>query len=121
MHRARYLWITCAPMAWLVVAVFSAAIEKIFSEHPRIGFLAQANQLADMLAKGGLTAEKTAELETLIFNARLDAAVCGIFLVLVSTILIDSIRLWIGVLRGTRDAKVLESPFVLSRLRAEEI
>ena len=57
----------------------------------------------------------------LIFNARLDAAICAIFVVLVSTILLDSIRLWIGILRGTRSARVEESPFVLTQLRAEEV
>jgi carbon starvation protein len=47
--------------------------------------------------------------------------ICGIFLVLVTTILLDSIRLWIGILRGTRERTVREAPFVLSRLRPEEI
>jgi hypothetical protein len=28
---------------------------------------------------------------------------------------------WIGILRGAGDATVRESPFVLSRLRAEEL
>jgi hypothetical protein len=56
-----------------------------------------------------------------MFNARLDAAVCGILLVLVATILADSVRVWAGILAGTRDAHVHESPFVLSQLRAEEL
>jgi carbon starvation protein len=57
----------------------------------------------------------------LIFNARLDAAICGILLVLVATILVDSLRLWAGILRGTRPAEISEAPFVLSQLRAEEL
>ena len=40
---------------------------------------------------------------------------------LVTLILIDSIRIWAGVLRGTKEAKVNESPFVLTQLRPEEI
>jgi hypothetical protein len=35
---------------------------------------------------------------------------------MVAVILIDSIRVWIGVLRGTRSAKLNETPFVQSRL-----
>ena len=58
---------------------------------------------------------------TLIFNARLDAVVCGVFLVLVMAILVDSMRVWIGILRGTHEAHVCEAPFVLSQLRAEEL
>ena len=54
-------------------------------------------------------------------DARLDAALCGLFLLLVTTIVADSIRVWIAILRGTREAHVRETPFVLSRLRAEEL
>ncbi len=121
MHRARYMCITCLPLAWLVVVTFTGGWQKIFSSQPRIGFLAQAAELNSRLAGGGLTAAQTAEMKALIFNAQLDAAVCGIFLVLVTVILLDSIRVWVNILRATGEAKLAESPFVLSRLRAEEL
>ena len=57
----------------------------------------------------------------MIFNARLDAVLCGIFIVLVTLILIDSIRIWIGVLRGTAEARVSETPFVPTQLQPGEI
>jgi len=113
MHRARFLWITSIPLVWLVVVTYTAAWQKIFSPSPALGFLAQAEKL-----ERGL---QTPETQALIFNARLDAVVCGIFLVLVTTILIDSIRVWYGILRGTREATVVEAPFVLSTLNAEEL
>ena len=94
------------PLVWLVTVTFSAAWEKIFSPLPRIGFLAQADQL------------KTGQVA---FNARLDAVVCGLFLVLVAIVLADSLRLWYGLLRGTRDSSVVEAPFVPTRLSTEEI
>jgi carbon starvation protein len=119
MHGAKYLWVTCAPLAWLVTVTFTAAWQKIFSPIPAIGFLAQADRLEASLRAG--TAVDPAAIQTLIFNARLDAALCGVFLVLVATILLDSVRVWIGILRGTRDARVCEAPFVLSQLRAEEL
>jgi len=31
------------------------------------------------------------------------------------------VRIWTGILRGTREAQVVEAPFVMSRLSAEEI
>jgi hypothetical protein len=49
-----------------------------------------------------------------------DGAVTGIFLVLVATILIDSIRVWIGILGGTKQAKTTETPYVRTCL-AEEL
>jgi carbon starvation protein len=119
MHRLKYIWITCAPLAWVVTTTFTAAWQKIFSARPAIGFLAQAAQLETAL-RGG-TAADAAATRALIFNARLDAVVCGVLLLLVGAILIDSMRVWIGILRGVGDATVRESPFVLSRLRAEEL
>ena len=115
MHGPKFMWITCAPLAWLVLVTFSAGWQKIFSPLPRVGFLAQANQLA---ASSSAVSGQTAAL---IFNARLDAAVCGAFMILVSVVLVDSLRLWYGIIRGTREALVIESPFVLSRLEAKEI
>ena len=66
-------------------------------------------------------AAQIAVTRTQIFNNRLDAVLCGIFVVLVTLILVDSIRTWIGVLRGTSDARVNEAPFVATQLRPEEI
>ena len=87
-----------APLAWLVIVTFTAAWQKIFSPLPRVGFLAQVS----VLQQGPLLPQ----VETLIFNNRLDAAVCG--------------TLWYGILRGIENRRVIESPFVLSRLRMEE-
>jgi carbon starvation protein len=120
MHRARYMWVTCLPLSWLVIVTFSASYEKIFSPLPRIGFLAQASQLDALLQAGSIAASRIAETQTLIFNARLDAAITALFVVMVATILIDSVRIWAGILRGTRSARVVEAPFVLSRLSPEE-
>jgi carbon starvation protein len=113
MHGPRFMWITCAPLVWLITVTFTAATQKIFSPTPSIGFLAQAEKLA--------AGPQTAVTPTLIFNARLDAAICGILLILVTTILLDSLRIWIGIIRGTRSSQVAEAPFVLSQLRAEEL
>ncbi|MFB3828331.1 MAG: carbon starvation CstA family protein [Bryobacteraceae bacterium] len=113
MHGKRYMWITCLPLAWLVIVCYTAAYQKIFSPLPALGFLAQA----EALARGPQTAQTAA----LIFNARLDAVVCGVFVVLVTTILIDSIRVWAGILRGVREPHLTEAPFVMTQLRAEEL
>jgi carbon starvation protein len=115
MHGARHMWITCAPLAWLVVVTFSAGWQKIFSPLPRVGFLAQADQLAASAAAA------QHDTQTLIFNARLDAVVCGTFMVLVAIVLIDSLRLWYGLLRGTEPVRIMESPFVMSQLEADEV
>jgi carbon starvation protein len=119
MHGAKFMWITCAPLAWLLSATFTAGWQKIFSPVPAIGFLAQANQLEELLRASKVA--NPAATQTLIFNCRLDAVVCGVFLVLVTIILVDSIRIWAGILSGSRTSEVCEAPFVLSALRAEEL
>ena len=113
MHGPKYMWITCVPLVWLATATFTASYQKIFSPLPALGFLAQARQL-----ELGPQSPATREL---IFNARLDAVVCGLLALLVAVILVDSVRVWYGLVRGTRDARIFEAPFVPSRLQPEEI
>jgi len=116
MHGPKYIWITCAPLLWLVGATFTAGWQKIFAPEPALGFLAHARQLEQ-----AMRAHPSSTTAALIFNDRLDAVVTGIFLILVATILIDSLRTWAGILRGTREARVYEAPFVASELQPEEV
>jgi carbon starvation protein len=105
MHRAKYMWITCLPLAWLVVVCYAAAFTKIFSPLPRVGFLAQARLLESQIDAGQVTAAGLAAVKAQIFNNRLDAVICGIFVVLVTVILVDSIRVWIRHLGTPPDAQ----------------
>jgi carbon starvation protein len=113
MHGARFMWITCVPLVWLVTVTFTAAWQKIFSPLPSLGFLAQADKLA--------AGPQTPATQTLIFNAHLDAVICGMLMLLVAIVLADSVRVWVGILRGTREAEIREAPFVLSQLQVEEL
>jgi len=113
MHRLKYAWITLLPLTWLVIVTYTAAWQKIFSPLPRVGFLAQAAALE--------AGKQTAATAQLVFNNKLDAAVCGLFLVLVTTIVLDSVRLWVGILRGSEPHVNNEAPFVQTQLAAEEL
>ena len=119
MHRLRHAWITVAPLCWLFAVTFTAGWQKIFSPDPRLGFLSQAAALENAIGAGKIAATRIAETHTVIFNQRLDAAVCGIFLLLVSIILIDSVRVWFGILSGSSTVVTSESPFVSSQLEME--
>lgn len=121
MHRMKYMWITCVPLAWLMTVTYTAALQKIFSDLPRIGFLAQARVLQANLDAGKVAAEKVAATQTMILNAQIDAAICVVFLILVTIVVVDSIRGWIGILRGERDATVSETPFVATALQPGEV
>ena len=118
-HGVKYIWITVAPLVWLVATTFTAAWQKIFSPLPGIGFLAQAEKM-EAAVRSGATANSAA-MQALIFNARLDAVICGLLIVLVAVILIDSLRIWAGILLGSGERQVHEAPFVPSRLQVEEL
>ena len=113
MHRAKYAAVTLVPLAWLVAVTFTASWHKMFDPNPRVGFLAQARVLA--AAPGPMTSA-TARV---IFNNRLDAAVTGILVVMVTLVLVESARQWRGILSGAREARIKESPFVRTRLAEE--
>jgi len=112
LHRTRYAAVTLIPLMWLVAVTFTASWHKVFDPNPGIGFLAQARALA--------SAPATAATARLIFNNRLDAAVTTVLIVMVSMVLIESVRKWIGVLTGREEARVKESPFVMTRLAEEQ-
>jgi len=112
MHRAKYAAVTLVPLAWLVAVTFTASWYKMFDANPRVGFLAQARALAAGPATGA-----TARL---IFNNRLDAVVTGVLVVMVTLVLVESLRQWWGILSGAREARVKEAPFVRTRLVEEQ-
>jgi carbon starvation protein len=111
MGRARYMWTTLAPLAWLIAVTFSAALAKIFSPNPLIGLLAHARAIA--------AGPATADLARRVFNDRLDAVVCGLLIVLVSVIVVESATVWTNVITGRRLATVVETPFVASKMPEE--
>jgi len=113
MHRMKYALVTLIPLAWLVATTFTASWQKIFDPNPRIGFFSQASALA-----AGPATSATARL---IFNNRLDAAVTAILVVMVTLVLFESARQWIGILTGKEEARVKEAPFVMTRLAEERI
>ncbi len=120
MHGPKYVWLTVAPLMFILSVTFTAGMQKIFSPMPRLGFLARADQLSAQLATM-TDATQIAMTERLILNERLDAAICGLFLVMVAAVVADSVRLWISILSGRRIARVTEAPFVMTQLKPGEV
>jgi len=110
MGRARYAFVTLAPLIWLVTVTFTASYQKVFSENPRIGFLSHARQLVAAGAN-----------PRLIFNDRLDAAVTAVLIFMVGLVLLESVWVWARVLAGKKEAQVQEAPFVATRFAEEQI
>jgi carbon starvation protein len=111
MNRARYVWVTLAPLGLLVAVTFTASYQKIFSAEPRVGFLAHARQLA-----AGPLAGDTAQL---IRNDKLDAAVTAGLVILVALMLVNSLAEWVRVLTGRKQPRCSETPFVATQMATE--
>jgi len=112
MGRARFVWVTLAPMAWLVIVTMTASYQKIFHADPRIGFLAQARVLGEQIARGAVPPDRIALTERLIFNNQLDAAVTGLFVVLILFLIAEALYEWYRILSGRKVATLQETPHV---------
>ncbi|HTS90343.1 MAG TPA: carbon starvation CstA family protein [Gemmatimonadales bacterium] len=109
--KARYAWVTLAPLAWLLAITLTASYQKIFSPVRRIGFLADAQAIAADVAAGVTDPARGARL---IFNDRLNAAMAAIFVVVVLAVVAASIPTWVRVAAGRKVAPPVEAPMVES-------
>ncbi|MBK8856897.1 MAG: carbon starvation protein A [Opitutaceae bacterium] len=111
MGRTRYMWVTLAPLAWLLSVTMTAGWMKIFSADPRLGFLSAARDFAAKIEAGG-TAAQVKQWSQLLFNNQVNAFVTGTFLVLVATVVITCARVWWQLLAGKRAPDLHEEPYV---------
>jgi carbon starvation protein len=106
MGRARYAWVTLAPLAWIVTITMTAGWQKVFSADPKLGFLSHAASLAGSSA---------ANAQRLIFNDHLNTFVALLFMAVVALLIVVSMREWWLVLSKRKPATVSEAPYVESR------
>jgi carbon starvation protein len=99
MGKARHLWVTLLPLAWLLSVTMTAGWMKIFSADPRLGFLSAA---------------AAASSPRQALNAHVDASVTAVFLILVAVIVVANARVWWLLLARRRAPELREEPFVAS-------
>jgi len=126
--------VTVVPLVWLLTVTGTASVQKIWSEDPRIGFLAKARQIeSDQLPKqeallrdayaaaaGKLGSPESEHLDKVLAatlslrsqrtNQYLDAVVTGFFLALVVGIFLISVREWVLLLARKKAAEPRETP-----------
>ncbi len=115
MGRLKWVATTLLPMAWLVVITMTASYQKIFSANPRIGFLSYANALAAQIAAGKIPAAKITEIQRVIFNNRLDAAVTAVLASMILVLLVEAIVQWHAILSRGRAPVLHETPYVATQ------
>ncbi len=92
MKKERYAWVTLLPTTWLFITSMSAGWEKIFSDNPKVGFLALANKFNDAAAQGTVLApaKSIEEMSRVAFNNQIDAVLCGFFMLVAVTMVISA-------------------------------
>lgn len=92
MKKQRYAWVTILPTIWLFITSMTAGWQKIFHEKPSIGFLAQAKKFSAGVEQGVLIApaKSIKDMETIVFNNQINAALCAFFMLVAVTMLISS-------------------------------
>ncbi|MBI4887375.1 MAG: carbon starvation protein A [Acidobacteria bacterium] len=107
MGKLRYTWVTIVPLVWLASATLTAGWQKVFSPEPGLGFLAHARSLA---------ASTNPNASQMIFNDRVDAALCLGFMLVVVVVIVASARECWMVARKRKTTGLNEAPYVESRL-----
>ena len=119
MGRTKWIWVTMAPMVWIVVITMTASYQKIFDPNPRIGFLSYINVLKAQLAAGKIPAAKIAETRHVIFNQRLDAAVTAVLAGMVAVLIIEALIQWYALLSRRVKPTLHEAPYVATQWAPE--
>ncbi|HXH00935.1 MAG TPA: carbon starvation CstA family protein, partial [Xanthomonadaceae bacterium] len=113
MKREGYLWVAALPTAWLLVCTLTASWQKLFHADPRIGFLAAARKFADAAARGEVIAPATSleQMQRIVLNNRIDAALCVLFAGVLLAMLLYAIQ---AMRQAHRNANptVMEAPYV---------
>ncbi|OHE81128.1 MAG: carbon starvation protein A [Verrucomicrobia bacterium RIFCSPLOWO2_12_FULL_64_8] len=113
MGRQRYLWVSLAPLGWLLAVTMTAGWMKIFSADPRLGFLSAAAEMQNRIAiPGGASVAQIIEWKRLLANNYINAVVTGVLLVLVILVVVSNARVWVQLLAGRRIADLKEEPYV---------
>jgi carbon starvation protein len=119
MGRTKWIWVTMAPMVWIVIITMAASYQKIFDPNPRIGFLSYVHVLTAQLAAGKIPAAKIAETQHVIFNQRLDAVVTAVLAGMVAVLIIEALIQWYALLSRRTQPTLHEAPYVATQWAPE--
>jgi carbon starvation protein len=118
MGRLKYIWVTLVPLAWDAVVTLTASWQKIFHEDPRIGFFAQRSAAQEALANGEpfTGTSSLAQTEQIITNATVDGILSIIFALAIIVVIVDAVRVWIGLIFGSGEPEMHEAPYEPSEI-----
>ncbi|HZP94512.1 MAG TPA: carbon starvation CstA family protein [Burkholderiales bacterium] len=121
MGKARYAWVTGLPLSWLAIVCTTAAVEKVFSPNPAVGFLSGAASLAEKLGAGTLPPDRAAVAPQLIIGQQIDAALALFFAIVLWVVIVDMLRMSLRLRSGRPVLPLSESKYVRSQLEASMV
>ena len=94
MKKHRFAWTTILPASWLVLCTLVAGWQKVASVDPRVGFLSHASLYSEKLAASEIMAPAKSldEMARIVFNDRVDAALCILFMAVVIAMVFFGIK-----------------------------
>ncbi|QYD72759.1 carbon starvation protein A [Paraburkholderia edwinii] len=112
MKRERYAWVTLVPTVWLLICTLTAGWQKVFDANPKIGFLAHAAKLSAAADEGKIVApaKSLAQMQRVIVNDYIDAALAGLFILVVASIAVYGARA-VLLARRANHPTARETPF----------
>ncbi|KEZ35136.1 carbon starvation protein, predicted membrane protein [Frankia sp. CeD] len=118
--RARWAWVPGVPLGWDVAVTFTAAWQKVFSDDPKLGFLAQRHRYADALDDGRVLApaRSISDMHKVVQNSTVDGIIAIVFALLVLVVLADAVRVCIRAVRTRAPITTTEADYVASRFVA---
>jgi carbon starvation protein len=110
LKRERYVWVPGIPAIWLIVCTLAAGYEKLTGP---ISFTAAAQKYAAAVADGRLLApaRDAAEMQRIVTNNYVDAALTGLFMLLVLAMVAFGLRTIVRAWR-TNHPTAHEEPYV---------
>lgn len=122
MKKHRYALVTLVPTSWVLITTLTAAWQKLFSENPRIGFLAHAEKYQTALTQGQFLppANSLVSMQSVIRNDYVDAVLCLFFMVIVLAVLLISLNAWRKAWQ-TQEATHKESEFIENSAQGERL
>lgn len=113
MKRDRYAWVTIVPALWLLLCTTYAGLIKIFDSNPAQGFLAQAHKFQAAIASNTITApaKTVPQMRQIVTNAYVNTGLTVLFLFVVASILIYSIKTIMAARRNPQRTD-RETPYV---------
>jgi carbon starvation protein len=113
MGKLKYAWITLVPLAFDAANTLAASYYKIFSSDPKLGFFAQASTFREALNNGETIAPTTTldQMASVVQNSTINGIASIIFALAIIVVLLDSLRVWYGLIWGKKEPELHEAPY----------